>query len=181
MRVDMDELLRHIRGTEMYKRFRIIAELEQYTLLTPPYEAEAVKELFLQAERELDVKLCADYYHFLKCCDGGLLFTNELYSVLAPGDEESDLVEVNRYLRAESRIPEGWVAIGCTNYGAYILVDAGGGKRMSLWDWIEEKCLAEFEDLYAWLDDILREALFLLSTDDLPVIDGEDYGVGGDG
>lgn len=174
MRVDIDELLRRIRRKEMYKRFRIIAELERYTLLTPPYEAAAVKELFLRAEQELGVRLCSDYYHFLKCCDGGLLFTNELYSVLAPEDEESDLVEVNRYLREESRIPKGWVAIGCTNYGAYILVDAGGGKNMSLWDWTEEERLAEFDDLYAWLDDVLREALFLLSTDDLPAIDDED-------
>lgn len=179
MRADIDELLRHIRGTEMYKRFRIIAELERYTLLTPPYEAAAVKELFLRAEQELGGRLCADYYHFLKCCDGGLLFTNELYSILAPEDEESDLVGVNRYLREESRIPKGWVAIGCTNYGAYILTDAGGGKKMCLWDWTEEECLAEFDDLYAWLDDVLREALFLFSTDDLPTIDDED-GVDGD-
>lgn len=59
MRTDIDELLRHICGTEMYKRFRIIAVLERYTLLTPPYEAAAVKELFLRAEQELGVRLCA--------------------------------------------------------------------------------------------------------------------------
>jgi len=174
MRVDMNELLQRIRGTEMFKRFRIISELEKYTLLTPPYEASAVKELFLRAEQELDARLCSDYYHFLKCCDGGLLFTNQLYSVLAPEDEESDLVSVNRYLRQEKRIPDRRVAIGCTNYGAYILVDASGGRDMWLWDWLEEEYVNEFPDLYAWLDDVVQEALFLLSTDDLPAIDDED-------
>jgi len=174
MRVDFDILLPLIKGTEMYKCFRKISELEKFTLLTPPYEPEDVKELVLRAQHELKIKVHRDYYWFLKCCDGGLLFTNFIYSILCPDDEESDFVSVNTYLREEERIPVGTAAIGTTNYGAYILIDAAGNSEMSLWDAEEEEYLAKYANLYEWLDDAVQEALFLLETDDLPEIYDDD-------
>lgn len=178
MRVDMEQVLNLLKesakGSELYKRFRLIYEWEKYTLLMPPYEGNDVKKLFLRAQRELNADMCAEYFLFLQCCDGGLLFTNHLYGILEPEDEESDLVYVNTYLREEERIPAGTVAIGCTNYGAYILIDANGKKNMSIWDPEEEEYVNKYPNLYAWLDDMIEEAKYLLQEDALFEIEDDD-------
>ena len=162
MRVDLEALLPLIEGSELHKRFQRIAELEKYTLLTPPYAGDAVKELFGRAQTELGTRLSTEYYWFLKCCDGGLLFTNHLFSLLAPDDEDDDLVSVNLFLREEQMIPEGSAAIGETNYGGYIVQCESGKKAMGIWDPSEETYVARYEDLYDWLDDMLQEAHYLL-------------------
>lgn len=175
MRVDLDALLPQIEGSELHQRFQMIADLETYTLLTPPYAGGAVKELFVRAQAELGMKLSTEYYWFLKCCDGGLLFTNHLFSLLAPDEEDSDLVSMNLFLREEQLIPEGSAAIGETNYGGYIVQCVSGKKLMGIWDPSEEAYIARYEDLYGWLDDMLQEAHYLLAHGGLfEIEDGSD-------
>ncbi len=181
MRVDFEKLLPLLRGSELYKRFRIIAEWEKYTLLTPPYAGDAVKELFGRAQQELAFRFVREYYWFLKCCDGGLLFSNHLYSLLAPDAPEDDLVEVNGFLRDSRLIPPGSAAIGETNYGGYIVQCESGRKAMGIWDPDEGAYVARFEDLYAWLDDAIREAEYLLANDALFEIEDEDEPEAGSG
>lgn len=162
MRVDLEALLPQIKGSELHKRFQQIAELEPYTLLTPPYTGDAVKELFARAQAELRVKLLTEYYWFLKCCDGGLLFTNHLYSLLAPDEAGDDLVSMNLFLREEQLIPGDSTALGETNYGGYIVQCGSGQKLMGIWDPSEGVYAARYDDFYGWLDDMIQEARYLL-------------------
>ena len=174
MRVDFSRLLPMLKGSELYKRFRVISELEKYTLLTPPYSGDDVKELFARAQNELGFSFTIEYYWFLKCCDGGLLFTNHMYSVLAPEEPDDDLVEMNRFLRENDLIPEGTAAIGETNYGGYIVQCRSKEKAFGIWDADEGKYAAHFDSLYEWLDDVIEEAIYLLKEDSLFEIEEDD-------
>jgi hypothetical protein len=175
MRVDFEQMLKDLQGTELYKRFRVIAELEKYTLLTPPYTAETVKQLARDIQQELDFKLPNPYYWFMKCCDGGLLFTNQIYCLRAVNDDSDDMIGMNKLLRGKKLIPHGDTAIGETNYGAYIVLRQSKETPVALWDPHEETYIAEYEDFYAWMDDVIKEAFFLLSNDGLPeIVDDED-------
>ena len=190
MRANLAEVLpllnKNEKGQALYQRISQIHELEQYTLLTPPYDDQAIKELFQRAKTELNFNFSTDYYWFLKCCDGGLLFTNDLFSLLNPDDEDDDLVSVNQYLREEGIIPAGAAAIGVSNYGAYFVQKASGKKAMGLWlpkyenenDEEEDpdagSYIADFEDFYAFLDYVLDEAKYLMEDDSLPVIHDPD-------
>ncbi|MBQ6594069.1 MAG: SMI1/KNR4 family protein [Clostridia bacterium] len=189
MRADLEAVLPMLdnpKGRKLHERIAAILELEKYTLLTPPYDDEAVKELFLRAQNELGFRFATEYYWFLKCCDGGLLFTNDMFSLLDPDDEDYDLVSANKYLREEGIIPPGTAAVGVTNYGAYIVQKAGGSPEMGIWNPAYEPeegeeedpeagtYLAEFADFYAFLDYVLEEARYLLEDDSLPEIEDTD-------
>ncbi len=170
MRVDMQAVLTALKGSELLKYFREIGSMEKYTLLTPPYEAADVQDLVDRAQDLLGIRFSGGYGRFMRCCDGGLLFTNHLYSLLCPDDAGDDLVEMNRYLVREGLIPKGSVAIGETNYGAYIVQCASGRSAMGLWDCDQGKYIDRYESLAQWLEDVIEEARFLLAEDALEEI-----------
>ncbi len=171
MRVDMQAVLTALRGNELLRYFREIESMEKYTLLTPPYEAADASELLGRAQELLGVRFSSAYSRFMQCCDGGLLFTNHLYSLLCPDDAGDDLVEMNRHLIREGLIPKGSAAIGETNYGAYIVQCASGRNAMGLWDSDEGQYIARYENFALWLSDALEEARFLLEEDALEEIE----------
>lgn len=179
MRVDFDSVLNALsRGGEiadpLKKRIEKIAELEDYTLLAPPFRPSRVKQLIQAAQdpEMLNFRFPRAYLIFMQCCDGGWLFTNQIFSLDDVKDEDNDLITVNMYYRDEQMIPEGTVAIGRTNYGAFIVIRPDG--TMGLWDLDEERYVAEYADFYEWLDDVLNEAYFLLKSNDLPRIEDDD-------
>lgn len=181
MRVDLDAVLTDLKEAgarldPLRERMERIARLEEYTLLAPPYVAEKAAHLLRVAQNKeaLDFRFTNDYYWFMCCCDGGLLFTNQIFSLDDREDEDNDLIMANLYYREEGMIPKGCVCIGRTNYGAFIVIRPGPKGEMALWDMEEEQYIAEFDDLYGWLDDVLNEAEYLLETDDLPVIEDDD-------
>lgn len=182
MRLDFEMLLSMIKDSErykeMYERFYAFSELEQYTLLTPPFKPDDVRELLTEAQKKLKFRFSQDYYLFLKCCDGGLLFTNALFSVCSPEDVNGDLTEMNLYLRQEGTIPKESAAIGMTNYGGWIVQRASGKNGMGIWDPDEGNgeggYVAQFDTFYDWLDDTVQEARYLMQTDALPVIEDPD-------
>lgn len=59
-----------------------IARLERCTLLTPPCVAEKAAHLLrvAQSQKALDFRFANDYDWFMRCCDGGLSFTNRSFS-----------------------------------------------------------------------------------------------------
>lgn len=179
MRVDLEAVLKILdksgaSARPMRERIAKIAELEEYTLLSPPYRPERAKELLLAAQHAemLNFKFPREYVLFMQCCDGGWLFTNQIFSLDDEEDEDNDLITANMYYRDEDMIPEGAVAIGRTNYGAFIVIRPD--KTMGLWDLEQESYIADYADFYGWLDDALNEAYYLLETDDLPVIEDMD-------
>lgn len=177
MRVDFQQLLPHLGDSAMGKRIAQIAELEQYTLLNPPYDKDDVQELGLRAQEALKARLPDSYFLLMKCFDGGLLFTNDLFSLYAPEEPEMDLVSANRELWDEGLIPRDKFAFAMTNYGDYYLLSRGGGPEVTQWDMEENKASHTFPDLLAWLDDVLNEARYLLKEDSLPVmIDPDEVG-----
>ena len=171
MRVDMQAVQTALKGSELLKYFREIESMEKYTCLTPPYEATDAQELLRRAQELLGVRFSRLYARFMQCCDGGLLFTNHLYSLLCPDEAEDDLVEMNCYLQRESMIPQGSAAIGETNYGAYIVQCASGRNAMGLWDTDAGCYIARYENLGLWLSDALEEARFLIGEDALEEIE----------
>ena len=170
MRADIEEAyecLKENQDEQFHERLKKILELEKYTLLTPPYEKEAVDELFEKAQQELNFKFTKDYYRFLRICDGGLLFTNTFFSILNPDDENDDLVSVNQYLHEENIIPEEAIAIGETNYGAYFVQKRSGEKEFGIWDPENESYIANYNDFNELLDDVINEANYLLEDGSL--------------
>ena len=174
MRVDFQQLLPYLAGSELGKRMAQIAELEQYTLLSPPFAEQDVRELALRAEKALGARFPDAYFHLMKCFNGGLLFSNELFSLYAPDEPEMDLVTANRELWAESLIPGDRFAIAMTNYGDYYLLSKNGSPEVIQWDMEENKEFRAFPDLLSWLDDLLTEARFLLKDGSLHVITDPD-------
>ena len=179
MRVDFDvilELLAHAgsKAAKLRERMEKIAAMEAYTLLLPPYNAQRVRELILAAQHPemLAFRFPAAYVNFMQCCDGGRLFTDQLFSLDDAENEDNDLITANLDLRDAEVIPEGTVAVGVTNYGAYIVIRPDGS--MGLWDADEEAYNAEYGDLYAWLDDALAMAGDMLEHGTLRVIDDDD-------
>ena len=170
MRVDMQAVLASLKGSELLRYFREIESMEKYTLLTPPYEAADVRDLVDRAQDLLGVRFSSAYARFMQCCDGGLLFTNHLYSLLCPDDAGDDLVERNRHLVRDGLIPKNSAAIGETNYGAYIVQCASGRSAMGLWDCDQGEYIARYESLAQWLEDAIEEARFLLAEDALEEI-----------
>lgn len=175
MRADLERAYKNLKedqNKDFYTRLKRIIELENYTLLTPPYKKEDVDELFEKAQQELNFIFSKDYYRFLRVCDGGLLFTNTFYSLLN-SDNDDDIVSMNNYLHEENIIPEGTVAIGETNYGAFFVQKKSGGREFGLWDPEDvdnNGYIADFSDFDALLDDIIDEAKYLLEEGSLSEI-----------
>lgn len=179
MRVDFDVILERLahagsKAAKLRERMEKIAAMEAYTLLLPPYNAQRVRELILAAQHRemLAFRFPAAYVNFMQCCDGGRLFTDQLFSLDDAENEDNDLITANLDLRDAEVIPEGTVAVGVTNYGAYIVIRPDGS--MGLWDADEEAYNAEYGDLYAWLDDALAMAGDMLEHGTLRVIDDDD-------
>lgn len=179
MRVDFESVLRTLtkngeKVRALKERIEEIAKLEEYTLLLPPYKPARAKQLLMAAQNQemLNFKFPRPYVWFMQCCDGGWLFTNQIFSLDDEEDKDNDLISVNLYYRDEKMIPENTVAIGRTNYGAFILIRAD--QTMALWDLEEEAFIAEYADVYEWLDDALNEAHYLLESGDLPMIEEVD-------
>ena len=171
-RVDLDVLLPMVKGHYFEPFFKEVARLEKYTLLLVPYEEDGVRYYAKHAQEALKIKMQNDYFLLLKCFDGGLLFTNTLYSVYCPDDEDNDLVQRNLYLREEGLIPANSFAIGETNYGAYIILRGDGTKPVRIWEPDENggHVEAEFADLTEWLMDTVNEAKYLMQDGSLPEI-----------
>ena len=179
MRVDFEVILERLnkagdKAAKLRERIAKIADLEEYTLLLPPYNAKRVKELILAAQHPemLAFRFPAAYVNFMQCCDGGRLFTDQLFSLDDAEDEDNDLITANFDLRDAEAIPEGTVAIGVTNYGAYIVIRPDG--TMGLWDMDEEAYNDEYDDLYAWLDEMLAIAQSMIEHGTLRVIEDDD-------
>lgn len=178
MRVDFEVILERLskagaKAAKLRERIAKIADLEEYTLLLPPFETDWVKKLILAAQNPemLAFKFPAAYVNFMQCCDGGWLFENQIFSLDDEEDEDNDLITVNMYYRDENMLPEGTVCIGRTNYGAFIVIKPDGS--MGLWE-LDEGYIANFDDLYAWLDDVLAEADYLLKEGVLTPIEDLD-------
>ena len=167
MRVDLKAVAAALKGSGLLRYFREIEAMEKYTLLTPPYTQEDARELTQRAQDCLQMRFSGAYAQFMQCCDGGWLFTNQIYSLLCPDDAQDDLVEMNRFLRREGLIPAGSAAIGETNYGAYIVQCASGRNVMGLWNSDEQRYIARYEHFGLWLEDVLEEARFLLKENAL--------------
>ena len=174
MRLDFDALLPLIRKDELYERFKVFAEMEKYTLLNPPYEKKVAVELIKKAQQELDFVFPKQYVKLMICCDGGLLFTNLIYSIYDPDNEEKDLVKTNKWLREGSVIPEGTVAIGMTNYGGYIVIQESREEKIGIWDSYEKEYAADFDTICDWLDDVIEEAWYIQKSGGLQEIYDEE-------
>ena len=179
MRVDFDVILERLnnagdKAAKLRERMEKIAALEDYTLLLPPFNAKRVRELILAAQHPemLAFRFPAAYVNFMQCCDGGRLFTDRLFSLDDAENEDNDLITANLDLRDADAIPEGTVAVGVTNYGAYIVIRPDGS--LGLWDMDEEAYNEEYDDLYAWLDDALEIAGSMIEHGTLCVIEDDD-------
>ena len=179
MRVDLGIILKLLekngeKGAKLHERIAKIAELEQYTLLTPPYNAQRVKHLIAVAEDQeaLGFKFPKAYVNLMQCFDGGWLFTDRLFSLDDEDNEENDLILENLALRDADAIPEGTVAVGVTNFGAYIVIRPDGS--IGLWDMDEEAYCEEYDDLYAWLDEMLAIAGDMIAHGTLRVMEDVD-------
>lgn len=162
---DADEKKRAMAGW-----FGSVFSMEQYTRLFPPFREHALDTLIARVQDWLQTEISDDYRLFLKCCNGGLLFTNQVFSLCSPWDIDNDLTRRNQDLWNDGMIPRDTIAVAQTNYGAYVLMKRAGGTPMCIWDPIEERELASFGSFYEWLDDVLEEARFLMKEGDLPVI-----------
>ena len=156
-----------LQDEKFHKRLLKIYELENYTLLTPPYEIKGIKELFKRMHKELDFEFSQEYYRFIRICDGGILFTNTFYSILNPDDPDDDMVSVNKYFHDEEFIPQGTMAIGETNYGAYFVQKKSGKNTFGIWNPEEGDYIANFRDFNALLDYVIIEAEHLLKENAL--------------
>lgn len=175
MRLDMDELLKKIQGTELGKRFAQIRALEKHTLLMPPYALPDLKQLVARAQKELNATFIKPYCHLLMCCDGGALFTTDMFSVYDTENDDNDIVTINQYLWEEGLIPERYVAIAMEDYGDYVCINRDGkSEQVVIWGVDERVDDAVFDSVCAWLDDEINKAKYLLADDLLPTIEDDE-------
>ena len=172
MQVDFQQLLSAIHGTEMGKRFQRISKLDAYTHLAPPYKVDDIREIRVQIEQTLSAKLMPDYLKLMACCDGGMLFTTDVFSLYSPDKEDRDLSSINLSLWNKQLLTDSYIAIAICNYGDYICIDrAGRSNGLISWSVTQQSVDMEYESIAVWLDSEIDVAEKLHTEHLLPLID----------
>ena len=174
MRLDFDALQSRLKEGALRNAFARIIRLEDYTLLNPPFVQGTVCKLVERAQQKLNAHFPADYVALMMCCDGGLLFTTEVFSLLSD-DNEVDLVQVNTNLWTDRIVPERYLAIAMVNYGDYVALDRDGGTgTLTLWDVERKRPAGTWPDINSWLNEEIDNAATLIEQGVLLPIESDD-------